>query len=90
MKKQPFSFIEYIGEKIYLIVFLAAIGGGLIASVLMLNNIMNKSTLNSGAGNTSKVTSFDQSAINEVNKLMKSSENATLIDKSSRTNPFSE
>lgn len=90
MKKQPFSFIEYIGEKIYLIIYLAAIGGGLIASVLILNGVMDKSTSSSRRNDNSQVTSFDQSAINEVNKLMKSSENVTQIDQSSRINPFSE
>lgn len=88
MKKEPFRFFRYIAEKIYLILFIIAVGVGLIFSVLSLTNILMKNETNRETRKS--VTTFDESTIEKINKYNKSQDNKYNVNTSPRTNPFKE
>lgn len=90
MNKQSLKFTEYILEKIYVIIFVVIIGAGLIASVLILTDIINKSSLDSSSLNNGPYK-FNQAIIDKVDKLKISTDNTDdILNQTGRTNPFSE
>ncbi|MEI6850583.1 MAG: hypothetical protein WCK26_01285 [Candidatus Saccharibacteria bacterium] len=73
-----------------LVIFIILLTAGLIASILILNNIII-STGTSTSTNTSTDISGDQITINSLNKLEASADNSNFQNlPSGRINPFSE
>lgn len=91
----PFQPIASLLNRFNLVSFIVIITGGLIASIMILNNILVRSydeTNTSGTTNSTVTgSSFDQSTINRLLKLETSSSNVNYKTlPSGRNNPFSE
>lgn len=73
-----------------LVIFIVIAACGLVAAIMILNNIINMPYENEAANNAS-VTSFDQTTINSLTKLEPSSKNTVYKTMpAGRNNPFSE
>lgn len=74
-----------------LILFVVLLGLGLVAYIIVLNNILQKATSDASSSiiSSSSIT-FDQSVINKINLLKPSSDNSGHSLPSGRINPFSE
>lgn len=73
-----------------LVIFIVLVTGGLILSIIMLNNILTQPYSNNTEPSTT-VTTFDQLTINRLVKLETSAKNTNYRTlPSGRINPFSE
>lgn len=85
--------IKDIFNRVSLLLFIIIVTGGLIVSVITLNDILTSQQANDNVvskNNNNKVVA-DQTTINGLNKLKKSSDNTTAKTlPSGRINPFAE
>ena len=90
MNKQVINTIKYFSEKFYVIIFVVIIGIGLIFSIIILTDILNKSSLDIDNSNKDIVT-FNQSIVNKLKDLNTSDKNSVDMSLlSGRINPFNE
>jgi len=85
----PLKLIKNTIRKFSITLFIVAISGGLIASVLILSNVLTPHPSNSSTSN-SGTTTFDQATIDRLDKLTTSSDSSgNQVLPSGRINPFS-
>lgn len=90
MNKQIINTIKYISEKFYVIIFVIIIGVGLIFSIIILTDILNKSSLDVD-GSDKDIITFNQSAVDKLKNFNTSDKNTVDISSlSGRVNPFNE
>ena len=95
MNKNPISIpIKKIGNFFYqynLVIFIVLVTGGLIASILILNNIINQPETSIGISTVTNPTTFDQATAIRLQKLENSTNNNSYQTlPSGRINPFTE
>jgi len=74
-----------------LVLFIVMVVGGLIASIMILNNILNQPAAVTTDSTTNSAVTFDQVTISRLSKLETSANNASYNTLPSvRINPFSE
>lgn len=74
-----------------LVIFIVMVVGGLIASIMILNNILTQPAVVTTDPTTNSAVTFDQVTISRLSKLETSANNASYNTLSSaRINPFSE
>lgn len=77
-------------HRYHTILFAVFVLGGLIAMVLMLNNIIVSSGESAAPLSTAPAGGFDQQTIDKLNSLRASGQPPTPLDLSGRSNPFVE
>lgn len=87
-------FIKKIGKIFYrynLVIFIVLVTGGLIASIMILNQIITQPGSSTTNDTTPSTTSFDQPTINRLSKLESNTKNTNYQTlPSGRINPFLE
>lgn len=82
----PLKFIIHLIDRFNFVLFIVIVAGGLIFSILILNNILTQPY-----GSDTNATTFDRSTINRLMKLETSSNNTSHNNlPTGRINPFSE
>ena len=86
----PLTYIVDLLSRFNLVIFIVIVAGGLIASIIILNNILTQPYTSKAVANPSE-TSFDQTVENRLLKLETSTNNVNYKNlPSGRINPFSE
>jgi len=86
----PLKLIRNTIRKFSITLFIVAISGGLIASVLILSNVLTPHPSNSSTSNSGTTTTFDQATIDRLDKLTTSNDSSgNQVLPSDRINPFS-
>lgn len=86
--KNPFAPIANFFTRFNVVIFIVVVASGLIAAILIINNILQlpyKTTSNT-INNTQ--TTFDESTIVQLNKLKTSDQNTNPTLPTGRINPF--
>jgi len=86
----PLSYIADLLGRFNLVIFIVIVASGLIASIIILNNILTQPYTSKVVANPSE-TSFDQTVGNRLLKLETGTNNVNYKNlPSGRINPFSE
>lgn len=90
VNRNPFSPIANFFGRFNVVIFIVVVAGGLIASIMILNNILQLPyEASNPTGSTGNTVVFDETTITRLNKLKTSDTNATdQILPSGRINPF--
>jgi hypothetical protein len=77
-------------KRINLVLYIVLLGCGLIAYVIILDNILQNATGGNSSNSNASTTIFDQSTIDKISQLKPSSNNSNHNLPAGRINPFSE
>jgi len=87
----PLKVMSTAIKRYNLVLFIVMVVGGLIASIMILNNILTQPAVVTTDPTTSSAVTFDQVTISRLSKLETSANNASYNTlPSARINPFSE
>ena len=93
IKINPIKYIIGLIKRYNFTLFVVIAVGGLAFAILLLNEILTRPIDNLQpvtTNSTSEIITFDQTTINQLNKLKTSNNNTSQVLPSGRINPFSE
>lgn len=84
--------IRYLTERFLFILLIIIVGAGLSYTIITLAGILNSASTTVGGKTSTQLTTFNQSAIDNINSLNDSSNNSptSSAEQASRPNPFTE
>lgn len=86
--KNPFAPIANFFTRFNVVIFIVVVASGLMAAILIINNILQLPYKTTGNAINNTEATFDKSIIVQLNKLKASDQNTNQILPTGRINPF--